>query len=571
MALSKTQWDKLTGLLGQSASADAQSESKTPATPDAKTSSEAANTERPDSDSFCPDGLSEGLSDVPRKPETLEAVAGAFAALPEPPRFDHTDLAEPLLAANGVMTQNPAEQRFSRFNDASTLASKPAHQVRSQTDAEELAKRQELDARAHKTAELKSNIHKRLIDEVDLTPILKSSGGEKKSDAQIRAQIKQVIVQLLAEEETLLTSAERDQVIEDILDETLGLGPLEPLLKDPTVNDILINGPKRVFVERKGKLEQTAVTFKDNAHLLQIIDRIVSAVGRRVDETQPLCDARLADGSRFNCVIPPLALDGPLVSIRKFSKDPYKVHDLVKFGTLSEAAANLLNGFVQARLNIVISGGTGSGKTTLLNVLSSFIPHDERIVTIEDAAELQLQQPHVARMETRPSNIEGKGEISQRELVKNSLRMRPERIVLGECRGGESLDMLQAMNTGHDGSLTTLHANTPRDAIRRLETMVMMAGYDLPARAIREQIASAVNVIIQASRLSDGSRRVMNITEVVGMEGDVVLLQDIFVFRQTGVDENRKVIGSFEYTGIRPKFLDTMLSAGVDVDLGLFQ
>jgi pilus assembly protein CpaF len=326
-----------------------------------------------------------------------------------------------------------------------------------------------------------------------------------------------------------------------------------------------------VFVERKGKLQETNVKFKDNAHLLQVIDRIVSAVGRRVDETQPLCDARLKDGSRFNCVIPPLALDGPLVSIRKFSKDPLKIDDLVRFGALTHEAATLLQGFVEARLNIVISGGTGSGKTTLLNALSSFIPDDERIVTIEDAAELQLQQRHVARMETRPANIEGKGEITQRELVKNSLRMRPERIVLGECRGGEALDMLQAMNTGHDGSLTTLHANTPRDAVRRMETMVMMAGYDLPQRAIREQIASAVHIIIQANRLSDGSRKVLNITEIVGMEGDVVLLQDIFVFHQYGVDENKKVVGEFKYTGVRPKFLDTLVAHGVDLDLTMFQ
>jgi pilus assembly protein CpaF len=438
-------------------------------------------------------------------------------------------------------------------------------------EAAETTKKQENAQRARKHADLKVRVHKRLIDEIDLTPLLNARDGQKTDDVTLRSRLRSVITQLIGEEVTLLTAAERELLISDLLDETLGLGPLEPLLKDDTVNDILINGPKRVFVERKGKLEETEVTFKDNAHLLQIIDRIVSAVGRRVDETQPLCDARLKDGSRFNCVIPPLALDGPLVSIRKFSKDPYKVEDLVRFGTLNQAAANLLDGFVQARLNIVISGGTGSGKTTLLNVLSSFIPEDERIVTIEDAAELQLQQPHVARMETRPANIEGKGEISQRELVKNSLRMRPERIVLGECRGGESLDMLQAMNTGHDGSLTTLHANTPRDAIRRLETMVMMAGYDLPARAIREQIASAVHVIIQASRLSDGSRRVMNITEVVGMEGDVVLLQDVFVFKQTGVDENKKVVGAFEYTGIRPKFLDTLISAGVEVDLDLFR
>ena len=413
--------------------------------------------------------------------------------------------------------------------------------------------------------ELKTNIHRRLIEEIDLTQM-----GEK-DGAQLRLQIKDAINQLLMEENQLLTSTDRDRLVDDILNEAMGLGPLEQLLNDESVTEVMINGPHLVFVERKGKLTESKVRFKDDAHLLQIIDRIVSAVGRRVDETQPLCDARLKDGSRFNCVIPPLALDGPLVTIRKFAKDPFKVEDLIGFGTLTPAAAELLRGFVEARLNIVISGGTGSGKTTLLNVLSSFIPDDERIVTIEDTAELQLQQRHVARMETRPANLEGRGEITMRDLVKNSLRMRPERIVVGECRSGETLDMLQAMNTGHDGSLTTLHANTPRDAIRRMETMVMMAGYDLPARAIREQIASAVHIIIQASRLSDGSRRVMNITEVVGMEGDVVLLQDIFHFEQQGLDENKKIIGAFKPTGIRPRFLEVLKAEGVEIDEKLFE
>ncbi|MBY0404343.1 MAG: CpaF family protein [Cyanobacteria bacterium] len=412
--------------------------------------------------------------------------------------------------------------------------------------------------------DLKVKIHKRLLEEIDLTKLTDNDANE------LRLQIKQAVNQLLLEENALLTSSERDRLVDDILNETMGLGPLEPLLRDRSITEIMINGPYMVFVERKGKLTETNVKFKDNAHLLQIIDRIVSAVGRRVDETQPLCDARLKDGSRFNCVIPPLALDGALVTIRKFSKDPYKIQDLINFGSLNEQAAILLKGFVEARLNIVISGGTGSGKTTLLNVLSSFIPDDERIVTIEDTAELQLQQRHVARMETRPANIEGRGEINQRDLVKNALRMRPERIVLGECRGGETLDMLQAMNTGHDGSLTTLHANNPRDAIRRMETMVMMAGYDLPQKAIREQISSAVHVVIQASRLSDGSRRVMNITELVGMEGDVILIQDIFSFVQYGLDENKKVIGEFKYTGVRPKFMDVLVAEGVDIDFSMF-
>lgn len=414
-------------------------------------------------------------------------------------------------------------------------------------------------------SDLKVKIHKRLIEEIDLTKLT------DKDQNELRFQIKQAVNQLLLEENALLTTSERDRLVDEILNEVMGLGPLEPLLRDKSISEVMINGPYMVFVEKKGKITETSVKFKDNAHLLQVIDRIVSAVGRRVDETQPLCDARLKDGSRFNCVIPPLALDGPLVTIRKFSKDPFKIEDLVRFGSLTDQSAMLLKGFVEAHLNMVISGGTGSGKTTLLNVLSSFIPDGERIVTIEDTAELQLQQRHVARMETRPANIEGRGEITQRDLVKNALRMRPERIVLGECRGGEALDMLQAMNTGHDGSLTTLHANTPRDAIRRMETMVMMAGYDLPQKAIREQIASAVHVIIQASRLNDGSRRVMNITEVVGMEGEVILLQDVFTFVQYGVDENKKIIGEFKYTGVRPKFMDQLIAEGVDIDYDMFR
>lgn len=429
------------------------------------------------------------------------------------------------------------------------------------TEKPKPAKKEELDPHY----ELKSNVHRRLIEEIDLNQ-LKNQDPDK-----LRPQIKEAVNQLLMEESTLLTSSERERMVEEIVNETMGLGPLEQLLRDQTVSEIMINGPGVVFIERKGKLVESNVRFKDDAHVLQIIDRIVSAVGRRVDETQPLCDARLKDGSRFNCIIPPLALDGPSVTIRKFSKDPLKVQDLINYGSLSPEAAELLRGFVEARLNIVISGGTGSGKTTLLNVLSSFIPDDERIITIEDTAELQLQQRHVVRLETRPANLEGRGEITMRELVKNSLRMRPERIVVGECRSGETLDMLQAMNTGHDGSLTTLHANSPRDACRRMETMVMMAGYDLPQKAIREQISSAVNVIIQANRLSDGSRRVMNVTEVVGMEGDVILLQDVFVFQQYGLDEDKKVIGEFKSTGVRPKFMDTLIEHGVQIDERLFQ
>lgn len=419
----------------------------------------------------------------------------------------------------------------------------------------------------------KARIHQRLIEEIDFNQFAAAQGSAA-DEERTKLQVKKAITHLVQEEiqqspEIGLVST--NLIIDDLLNEVIGLGPLEYLLKDETITEVMINGPDCVFIERAGRLTECNIKFKNNNHLLQVIDRIVSAVGRRVDETQPLCDARLRDGSRFNCVIPPLALDGALVTIRKFSKKKLEVEDLIKFGSLTPEAADLLRCFVEGHLNTVISGGTGSGKTTLLNVLSSFIPDGDRIVTIEDTAELQLQQRHVARMETRPPNIEGKGEITMRDLVKNSLRMRPERIVVGECRGGEALDMLQAMNTGHDGSLTTLHANNPRDAIRRMETMVMMAGYDLPQRAIREQIASAVHVIVQASRLSCGSRRIMNITEVVGMENDVILLQDIFQFVQRGLDEDGKAIGKLEYTGIRPKFLDVLISRGIDVDMSLFE
>ncbi|MDH4379491.1 MAG: CpaF family protein [Vampirovibrionales bacterium] len=430
--------------------------------------------------------------------------------------------------------------------------------------AEEPTSVEEISAWDDKWDGLKHRLHQRLMEAVDIPRLMALNPTET------HEQIRIALGQLIEGTDALLSYKEKQQLIDGLMDDILGLGPLEVLLKDTTVNDILINGPYNVFVERKGKLVRSHVRFKDDKHLLQVIDRIVAAVGRRVDESQPLCDARLKDGSRFNCIIPPLALDGALVSIRKFSKDPLKVEDLIQYGTLNKQAAELLKGFVEARLNIIISGSTGSGKTTMLNVLSSFIPDDERIVTIEDAAELQLQKDHVARMETRPANIEGRGEITMRDLFKNALRMRPERIVVGECRSGEALDMLQAMNTGHDGSLTTLHANNPRDALRRLETMVLMAGYDLPARAIREQVASAVHVILQVSRLSDGSRKVMNITEVVGMEGDVILLQDIYKFVQTGVDENKKVLGRFEPTGIRPKFLEHLEAAGIAIDPSIF-
>lgn len=355
---------------------------------------------------------------------------------------------------------------------------------------------------------------------------------------------------------------ERQRLVQEVIDEILGFGPIESLLQDPTVNEIMVNGPRQVYVERKGKLELVGVTFYDDAHVLHIIEKIVAPLGRRIDESQPMVDARLPDGSRVNAIIPPLSLNGPILTIRKFSKIPFKMEDLVGFGSLTTEMSEFTNACVKARLNIIVSGGTGSGKTTTLGVISAFIPEDERIITIEDAAELQLRQTHVVTLETRPANIEGKGAVMIRDLVRNALRMRPERIIVGEVRSGEALDMLQAMNTGHDGSLTTGHANTPRDMLSRLETMVLMAGMDLPVRAIREQISSAIDVIVQQSRLRDGSRKITHITEVLGMEGDVIVLQDIFRFEQTGIDKQGKVQGHFRATGIRPHFIDKLIAAG---------
>jgi pilus assembly protein CpaF len=368
-----------------------------------------------------------------------------------------------------------------------------------------------------------------------------------------------------------LNRSERDRLVSEVLDETFGLGPLEMLLKDPTVSDILINGPRNVYVERRGKMEKTNVNFRDNNHLMQIIDRIISKVGRRVDETCPMVDARMADGSRFNAIIPPLSLDGASVSIRRFGANPLKLEDLLNYKAFTPEMVMLLEGAIKARLNIIISGGTGSGKTTLLNTLSSFIPNHDRIVTIEDAAELQLQQDHVVRLETRPPNIEGKGAITATDLVGNALRMRPARIIIGECRGPETLDMLQAMNTGHEGSMTTLHANTPRDALARMETMIMMAGFDLPLKAMRQQIASAVDLIVQANRLQGGPRKVTHITEIVGMEQDTIVMQDIFKFVQEGVDERGRASGHFIATGIRPTFMNRLESSGVRLPSSAFR
>jgi len=420
-------------------------------------------------------------------------------------------------------------------------------------------------AKAEEFDLLKRKIHNKLVDKLDLNRV-----GELQGDV-LRREIRLVVEHLCDTEETFLNRAERERLIEEVLDETFGLGPLELLLKDHTISDILINGPKNIYVERRGKMERTSVEFRDNAPLLQIIDRIVSKVGRRVDEVCPMVDARLTDGSRVNAIIPPLALDGAAVSIRRFGSNPLKLEDLLNFKALTPEMVMLLEGSIKARMNMIISGGTGSGKTTLLNTLSSFIPNHERIVTIEDAAEIQLQQEHVVRLETRPPNIEGKGAITATDLVKNALRMRPERIIIGECRGPETLDMLQAMNTGHDGSLTTLHANTPRDAVARLETMVMMTGFDMPIKAMRQQIASAVNILIQASRLQGGIRRVTSITEIVGMEQDTVVMQDIYKYVQEGIDETGRARGHFEATGIRPNFMNKLEAAGVRLPSSAFK
>ena len=411
---------------------------------------------------------------------------------------------------------------------------------------------------------LKAKVHNRVIELLDLK-VASSMAPE-----QLGSELGQLVAQILQDEKVALNQRERGQLVQDILHEVTGLGPLEPLLKDPTINDILVNTHKQVYVERYGKLERTAVRFRDEAHLKKIIERIVSRMGRRVDESCPMVDARLADGSRVNAIIPPLAIDGSCVSIRKFSKDPLQVSDLIEKRSLTPEIAELLRGIVRARLNVLISGGTGCGKTTILNILSGFIPANERIVTIEDAAELQLRQDHVVRLETRPANIEGKGEFSQRELVKNALRMRPDRIVVGEVRGAECLDMLQAMNTGHDGSLTTIHANSSRDALTRIETMVAMTGFDLPTKALRHYISSALDVIVQLSRLSDGSRKVMSVQEVSGMEGEIVTMQEVFTYEQTGVDQQGKVKGRFRATGIRPKFAQKFQSMGIHMPNDIF-
>jgi pilus assembly protein CpaF len=428
-----------------------------------------------------------------------------------------------------------------------------------------VAKRPSPATSNHEYEQLKERLHNKLVENLNLARV-----GQFDSET-LRRQVRPVVERLCDSEDTLLNRKERERLIEEVLDQALGLGPLEVLLKDHTISDILINGPNNVYVEREGRMVKTNVRFRDGAQLLQIIDRIVSKVGRRVDETCPMVDARLADGSRVNAIIPPLALDGAAVSIRRFGANPLKLEDLLNFKALTPEMVMLLEGAMKSRLSMIISGGTGSGKTTLLNILSSFIPNEDRVVTIEDAAELQLQQEHVVRLETRPPNIEGRGEVRATDLVRNALRMRPERIIIGECRGPETLDMLQAMNTGHEGSLTTIHANSPRDAISRIETMIMMTGIELPVKAMRQQIASAVDLIIQTNRLQGGPRRVTRISEVVGMEQDVVVMQDLFLFQQEGVDENGRARGSFVATGVRPSFMDRMEAAGVRLPANIFR
>jgi pilus assembly protein CpaF len=417
----------------------------------------------------------------------------------------------------------------------------------------------------HSFQEMKARLHRTLINRMDLTKL------QTLTPDQVHAEVSRLAESVLAQEAMPLSVSERDRLVNDVQHELFGLGPLEPLLADPTISDILVNKHDTIYIERRGKIERSNVTFKDDEHLMRVIERIVSSVGRRIDESSPMVDARLQDGSRVNAIIPPLAIDGPVVSIRRFGSDPLKMSSLIENKALTKDIADMLQMVVTARLNVLISGGTGAGKTTLLNALSAFIPENERIVTIEDSAELQLQQPHTVRLETRPPNIEGRGEVTQRDLVRNSLRMRPDRIVIGEVRGGEAIDMLQAMNTGHDGSLTTIHANTPRDALSRLETMIQMTGMRLSDRAMRQQVASAINLVVQVARMSDGSRRLTSISEITGMEGETITMQEIFQYERTGVDSHGQVLGRFRPTGIRPRFAERLKACGLQLPRVFFE
>ena len=413
--------------------------------------------------------------------------------------------------------------------------------------------------------EMKARLHRTLINRMDLTKL------SSLTPDQVHAEVSRLAESVLAQEAAPLSVSERERLVNDVQHELFGLGPLEPLLKDPTISDILVNSHDTIYIERRGRIEPTNVRFRDDEHLMRVIERIVSSVGRRIDESSPMVDARLQDGSRVNAIIPPLSIDGPVLSIRRFGSDPLRMASLIENKALTKDIADMLQMVVHARLNVLISGGTGAGKTTLLNALSAYIPENERIVTIEDSAELQLQQPHTVRLETRPPNIEGRGEVTQRDLVRNALRMRPDRIVIGEVRGGEAIDMLQAMNTGHDGSLTTIHANTPRDALARLETMIQMTGMRLSDRAMRQQVASAINLVVQVARLSDGSRRVTSISEITGMEGETITMQEIFMYERTGVDKEGQVIGRFRPTGIRPRFAERLKSCGLQLPRVFFE
>jgi pilus assembly protein CpaF len=469
-----------------------------------------------------------------RKPEAARPAAAAPVAAPRPSAAPVAAAAKPLLRA---------------------APAKPA----------EAAPVDKEKKRKERLAEIKLELHKALLDNLNLAAL------EKASEAELRTEIQAIASENLEQMGVVLNREERQQLNQDLYDEVRGLGPLEALLKDDTVNDILVNGPHQIFVERAGKLQLTDITFKDEKHLLRIIDKIVSAVGRRVDESNPYVDARLADGSRFNAMVPPVAVDGSLVSIRKFKKDKLSIDDLVRFGAFTEEMAAYLQAAVSTRLNVIVSGGTGSGKTTTLNALSSFIDNNERILTIEDTAELQLQQTHVGRMESRPPNVEGKGAVTQRDCLRNALRMRPDRIIVGETRGEEVIDMLQAMNTGHDGSMTTIHANSARDGISRLENMIAMAGIEMPIKAVRSQIASAVNLIVQASRLQDGSRRMTSITEITGMEGEVISMQEIFRYQRVGLTPDNKIIGHFTATGVRSHYSERFRLWGYDLPASIFE
>ena len=474
-------------------------------------------------------------------------------------RYKKDTKAKPVQASPKVSEPLTAEAMRPAPVETATLR-KPMPMARAKAQATDKDRK-----RKERLQEIKLELHQELLDNLNLAAL------EKASENDLRKEINAISTEVLEEKAIVLNRQERNQLFHELYNEVTGLGPLETLLQDDTVNDILVNGPQQIFVERSGKLEMTDITFKDEKHLLRIIDKIVSAVGRRVDESNPYVDARLADGSRFNAMVPPIAVDGSLVSIRKFKKDKLGIDDLVGFGAFSEEMAAYLQAAVATRLNVIVSGGTGSGKTTTLNALSSFIDNAERILTIEDTAELQLQQSHVGRMESRPPNVEGKGEVSPRDCLKNALRMRPDRIIVGETRGEEVIDMLQAMNTGHDGSMTTIHANSARDGVSRLENMIAMAGIEMPIKAVRSQISSAVNLIVQASRLQDGTRRMTSITEITGMEGDVISMQEVFKFQRTGLTPDNKIIGHFTATGVRSHFSDRFRMWGYDLPADIYE